>query len=210
MVDENRVRRDRDLANALDILKSFGASPSYDTPNGVSGDGILSKAKQMSSCEITLPLSADRAVAVSSIAAKNGDLYIPAYLTTKEEFQNYLSSLDIANNTYEVAETLASKVNLILTRDEMLEEQGADYRFADVLASWLSSHQKSATGLFVNKNKVSYGAIKNFCSVAKVYNSLGKTIPDADKAIVSILSHVRSGTEEIDEIYDICYHYKNM
>lgn len=203
MVDENRLRRERDLANALDILKSFGASPIYDTPNGVRGDGILSNVNQMSSCEITLPLSAGRAIAVSSIAVESGNLYIPAYLTTKEEFQNYLSSLDIVNNTYEVAETLASKVNLILTRDEMLEEQGEDYRFADVLVSWLSSYQKSATGLFVNKNKVSYGTIKNFCSVAKVYNGLGKTIPYADKAIVSILSHVRSGIEEIDEIHDI-------
>ena len=55
-----------------------------------------------------------------------------------------------------------------MTRDEMLEEQGEDYRFADVLVSWLSSYQKSATGLFVNKNKVSCNSENIFAPIASL------------------------------------------
>ena len=34
-------RRGRDLSSAINILKRFGASPTYDTPSGVKGDGIV-------------------------------------------------------------------------------------------------------------------------------------------------------------------------
>ena len=41
MVDNRVSRRSRDLTKGLDLLKSLGAKPTYNTPNGVEGDGIL-------------------------------------------------------------------------------------------------------------------------------------------------------------------------
>lgn len=197
LTDKNLARRQRDLLNAISIIDSFGALPTYDTPNGVKGDGIIAVSS------LTTPISHSKVLAVSKlIAQEEDDIYIPPHLATKADFTNYLNSLKMGSNTRTVAEELASYTSLILIRDEMLEEMGESYRLSDILLNWLGSKQNYKTGLWDSGNSITYDKVSNLYSVVKIYNDLGKCIPNAS-TVLNTLSEFVNFTQELDDISNI-------
>ncbi len=116
----------KDVINALSILESFGASPTYDTPNGIKGDGLRSNGTSVACSAFTAPIGrSDKISAVSAVVEANGDdIYIMPYLKDRAAFEEYLSMLDISGDPYAVGSTLESKVYQIFARDEMLAEEG--------------------------------------------------------------------------------------
>ena len=203
LVDANPERRSRDLLNAISVLDNFGAKPTYDTPNGIKGDGIQSIGNVVSTVHLTSPLVESKPSIVSVSSISNDDLYIPAYLTSKENFEEYISSLNLKNDISSAAEELLSKTSIILKRDLMLEEQGAQYRFADICSNALLKYQKNS-GLWVSKNDITFKAINEFSSIVKIFSGLGKVLPSYDEAFESIADYMQSHTEEdISEITSI-------
>jgi hypothetical protein len=142
-IDRNQEKRSRDVINAIYILESFGASPTYDTETGVEGDGILSDGTPVPASRLTEPLGNSGVIAVSAISGGD-EIYIPPHLKSKEALESYLSTVGIYSDTYEAGEMIMSQVPLILKVDEMNAEAGVNICFADILSDWLSKKQNSS------------------------------------------------------------------
>lgn len=197
-IDKNLTRRTRDLLDALNILDSFGASPVYDTPNGVKGEGVVTPAQSL-----TTPLSESRVASVSRVAAVSGsEIYIPNYLKSEDAFTSYLSGLNIRENTTTVCETLYSEISLYKSIDERLEEEGASYRLCDILESYLTRNQ-SASGLWTSAKKITYSEVAKLGGVVRLYNAIGVLIPRYSTVLGTVLAESLSFEEEVEQITDI-------
>ncbi len=199
LTDKNTTRRERDLLAALNILENFGASPTYDTPNGVKGEGTAAPVS-----ELTLPLRESNVAAVSSLVASESDeIYIPTHLRSKDAFVSYLSSLDIYTSTESVCKTLNSELSLYLAIDELLEESGENYRLSDLLANYLTQNQVYKTGLWSSLNYLTtIEAISALTEIVKLYDGLGKCVPNYSTIFQTICTYL-SFDEEPEDISDI-------
>ncbi len=195
LIDENQERRTRDLLNALNILDYFGASPIYDTPNGVKGEGAVAAA-----AKLALPLK-ERGVAPASVilSAANDEIYIPPHLRTKEAFENYLSGLQIKDNAAEAFEKLSSELALYIIIDEMLEERKENYRLCDILKNFLKNNQNSSTGLWSKSADVTYEDAKTLINAIKLYDGLKTSIP-LYNAILQTMVRILEFNFEVDDI----------
>ncbi len=198
-IDKNHDKRSRDVMNAISILESFGASPTYDTPTGVKGDGILSDETAVPASRLTTPLSRSRVAAVSAISGDD-EIYIPPHLKSKEALETYLSTVGIYDDTYEAGEAIMSQVPLIVKVDEMNAEAGESLCLADVLTTWLAGYQNSSTGMWASRSIVDYDTIKGFYSIVRVYTALGRTVKNTVSAVDSIYSCLTSEQKEHEDI----------
>ena len=199
-IDKNLQRRSRDLDNALYILSYFGAAPKYDTPNGVKGEGAYPV-----STALTFPLSTSTAVAVSAVSAgeNEDEIYIPAHLLTKENFEGYLSSLNLSSSPYSAAEQLDLLGYQIAARDVQLEEQGADFKLSTILTAYLEQYQNSAGlwgGSGVDKNE----KMKAVYKIASLYTKIEKIIPKSNVIVETIAAGImeEGSSAEIGSIAD--------
>ncbi len=198
LVDKNIEKRSRDVLNALSILEFFGASPIYDTPNGVKGDGGVSAVSAL-----TLPMRRISVKAVSVILSDASDeIYIPPHMRNEDSFRDYLAGLDIGSNAKEVCETLYSELPLYKAVDELLSERGEKYRLCDLLVSHLERAQNSYTGLWSRSNTPTYDDIGVLYSVIKLYDGLGRSMPRYGILINTIYKSVKFNTE-VEKITDI-------
>ena len=198
LADKNSEKKTRDVVNALTVLGFFGANPTYDTPNGVKGDGGVSAVSN-----ITVPLKLTGVSAVSRlVSAESDEIFIPNHLKTKESFESYLSGLNIKTDTATVSEALYSEVPLYLAIDEILAEDGASYRLTDILRKYLSARQSEYTGLWSSSSTDLNTAIANLASVVKIYNAMGITIPSYSTVLDTIVSAIES-LNEPQEIADV-------
>ena len=190
--DDNAARLGRDLNNAEMLLQLFDANPTYDSPNGMKGDGILadgSRVMTTSSVRLTSPLShginASAVIAVSDI-----DAGVPDRLKTEKNFRDYLASLDddMVSSSYLIGNLLESQSYQFVNRDRVLQSRGETWSVCSILEEWLNSYQNPNTGLFNTSNVVDYGGINGLLKVSSCYNRIGKCIPYAEKAIESALS----------------------
>ena len=140
LTDSKPHRRGRDLEWACKMLDWYGESPTYDTPNGVRGNGLLSDGT---------PVEGFSHRESEAVAPKE-ELVAP-HLKNKEAFVEYLGTLDLNGNSYFVSNTIESQTGQILQRDKVLSEMGADYSLADILVDWFAEHQDKSTGLFTYK-----------------------------------------------------------
>ncbi len=200
LVDSSADRRSRDLLNALNILEYFGAAPVYDTPNGVKGDGVTAAASNLST-----PLSMNKAVsAVKAVSSSADDIYIPSYLKSKDDFETYLSGLNIKSDPLAACETLSSEISLYIAIDEILEEQGASYRLCSLLYSYLTRLQNTSTGLWSYGGETIYEELSKLAAVVNIYNGIEKSIPKYE-VVLNTLYNALQFEEEVDEITDISY-----
>ncbi len=199
-LDSSPERKNIDVTNALNILELFGASPTYDTPNRVKGDGIVPVSA------LTLPLresSLSAVSAVSEVVSSAGDeLYIPSYLKSKEAFNNYLSGLNIKSDVAGACKTLNSELPLYIAVDEILEEEGAGYSLCDILETYLYVNQNSTTGLWSSSSSVTYETVGELVSIINIYNALEAPVPNYGTVIESICGMMMFETEP-DDISDI-------
>ena len=177
MIDLKTSRRGRDLTWADRLLKRFKTQPTYDTPSGIKGNGIL----------------ADGTVAKDYTERKEeskneSQVAIPEHLASKEAFLNYLEKVDIHGDGYYVGNLFESQCDQIRARDEVIASEGADYRFADILTDFFTAHQNPKTGLWTPYDKVDYLGINGLLKILSTYHRLGKEFPRAVEAFRSCMS----------------------
>ncbi len=196
-IDKNRERSNIDVLAALNILESFNATPTYNTPNGVEGDGIVTPVSRL-----VQPLRNSRLATVSAITrSADDDIYIPARLTSSTAFNDYLGTLSIISKTANACETILADIPLYKAVDEILEQNGEDYRICEILMRFLERNQNS-DGLWASRGNSSYEEIAEINSVVRIYNALGKTVPNYSVILSTLLDSI-SFEEKIDSITDI-------
>ena len=188
MTDRHKPRLGRDLTLAMRIFEWCGISPTYDTPTGVKGDGLLNDGTPA-------PVQPNPPVADSSDGAK---VFNPA-LRDKESFLEYLSGfkidLDDPNTSYYVGSDFECFASQIAARDKELEVAGADYRFADILADWFAKYQDPETGIFAKPEHIGLRAINGVLKIASTYSRIGKPFPNAVAAFRSARNVITSDEE---------------
>ncbi len=197
LIDKNLERRNIDVLNALNILNSFGAVPTYDTLGGVKGDGGVAPVSKL-----TLPLRNSKVMAVSQISgSEENEIYIPPHLRSKTAFENYLSELDINSNVIDACKTLNSEISLYIAIDEILVENNESYRLCEILEKYLARTQRH-TGFWSYANDIKYGEIEELSGIIKIYNALGVSIPNYNKVIKAVEVVIQS-EEQPETINDI-------
>ena len=189
--DQIPNRRGRDLQWAERLLAYFGAKPTYDTPGGVKGDGILPDGESVlpAASMLTGRLSTSLAVAVSKIIpADYDDSNVTAHLRSEKAFRDYLAGLDINGNSYTVGNLLESQATQIVARDKVLASRGETYRLSDILHKWLNDHQNSKTGLWTLDGSVNYSSVNGLLKIGSTYNKIGKEIPNIIPALGSAIA----------------------
>jgi len=203
--DQIPNRRGRDLQWAERILAYFGANPTYDTPNGVEGDGVLASGASVLPLKtrVTGSLSVPITVAVSRVVlTANDDAGVTPHLRTDVAFKEYLSSLNINGDSYTVGNLLESQATQIVARDKVLASRGEKYRLADILHKWLNDHQNAKTGLWTLDGSKDYSAVNGLLKIGSTYNKLGKAIPNTDKALDAAIL-CASSSEKPNHICDV-------
>ena len=186
--DAHKPRRGRDLTMVMRIFEWCGISPTYDTPTGVKGDGLLADGTPAKlSSQAAVPESPD-----------GGKAFDPV-LKDKESFLEYLSTfeidLDNPNTSYEVGSAFECQATQIAARDKELEAAGADYRLADLLAEWFEKYQDPETGIFCKPEHLGLRAINGVLKIASTYSRMGKTLPNAVAAFRSARNVITSDEE---------------
>ena len=209
LTDSKLSRRARDLTSALNILERFDALPTYDTPTGVEGDGLLADGTPVApASHLSSPYRISKPQAVSSVIyANDTDANVPSHLKNKEAFEVYLSTLDIKNNYYSVGNTLESQAPQIVQRDKVLAERGESYRLADICSDWLTKNQNPVTGLWNSAGLTGYLEINGLLKIGSTYSKLGKAIPNALKGAEAAVKCMTSDTEPeyIVDIFNTWY-----
>ena len=204
-VDKHLSRRARDLTKSVSTLALFGYKPTYDTPLGDKGDGILPDGSSLSYPEqasaLTMRLSASRVAAVSSVVPVAPTT--ASHLVDKVSFMGYLDELSQLNKEgeksfYEIGNEIGSQAKEIQNRDK---ELSADYSLCDILINWFNDHQNKSTGLW--DNGVNYDATNALLKIIPTYNTFGKVFPNADLAVESCITMLTSK----DEVKTVCYVY---
>ncbi len=198
-VDESTERRTRDLLDALNILETFGASPIYDTPNGIKGDGAATPVSAL-----TLPISTSAVLAVSAVSDSDNEIYIPPQMRSEEAFEKYLNSMSIKGKTASAAETIYSELSFYRSVDEILSEKGEKFSLIKILEKYLEDNQNKKTGLWSSSNDITYREIEELIDVVRLYNALGNTVPNYQAVFSSILTALNFN-EAVDEITDISH-----
>lgn len=212
-------RRGRDLSWCTSLLKYSNSAPTYDTPNGVIGDGLLangtaiekklSRSQQCTQNESTEKTASQKSTdAGDEKDAKAGagakSTVFPDYLMTAEHFKSYLAGLDINKSSYSVGNELNATVGQIKARDEALKAEGATWSVCDILLKWLLEHINPSTGYWAST--ANFSGINGFFKIIMVYNILGYPYPKEhiEAATRTVLTGL-SGDEESP--YNICAIY---
>ena len=204
LTDEQSLRRERDLLNALEILDSFGALPKYDTPNGRLGEMDV-----VSVSALTYPLNRSMTLSVSKMVSSivSNDIFVPGYLRSKADFEAYLSGLDILGNTSKVCDTLISQMEQIVAVDKQLGESGADYSLSEICAQWLNENQNKANALWQKRGvEITSESVRNAQKIVKIYNRLNINIPRPSLLIKTIVDYTKTidgNFEDISEMSDV-------
>ncbi|MBR3805711.1 MAG: hypothetical protein IKJ13_02585 [Clostridia bacterium] len=187
--DQSLARRGRDLKWAENLLSRFGAHPTYNTPNGVKGDGILADGTPVApASRITEAFGKSSLVTAISrvIAANDIDAGVAEHLKNDKNFIDYLNGLGIdqEDQSYPVGNTLEAQASQIVARDKVLKERGVDYSLVDILYDFLCEKQNKVTGMWERDGSTDYAANNGLMKIGSTILSVGKPIPNADKALM--------------------------
>ncbi len=199
MVDSELSRRGRDLSNAVSLLQQLGARPTYNTPLGVKGDGLLYDGTPVSA--ITLPISASVASAVSFV--KPSASAVPSHLKNEASFRAYLSGLNIKGNSYWVGNQLAAQALQIKARDAVLQGEGADYSLVEILHTWMDENCDPKTGNW--SGKANYAGLNGLMKISSVYQTLGLPLPYPEASVESAIATI--DTTEYNST--VCFAYNS-
>ncbi len=199
MVDKELSRRGRDLTNAVSVLEQLGAKPTYETPSGAKGDGLLWDGTPVPVSALTLPIDIPRAAAVSFVTATASA--VPSHLKDKASFEAYLAGLNIKGNSYWVGNQLASQAAQIKARDEVLLKEGADYSLTAILHEWLNKNCDAKTGNW--SGSADYAGLNGLMKISSVYSTLKIPLPYPEASVKSAIAAI--DTEEINQT--VCYTY---
>lgn len=203
LTDSRLSRRGRDLSWATNILREFGVSPIYDTPNGVKGAGVEPMAG------VTAPLSASKVSSVSKVVSASSD-YIPEHLINKTNFERYLSSLKLTTDSYTVGNELSSQITQIVQRDKALVGEG--YSLVDILINWLNRNQnpKNGTWDYLEEGDGNYSVFRGMDGLFKIlciYNEVGAELNYAKEALETTKHCITTETDAniVCDVYNTWY-----
>lgn len=203
LTDANLARRGRDLTNATRILEIYSVKPTYDTPNGVKGDGIVVD-EPVSPVALTGRMNRSSVYAVSKVVPVS--MPVPSHLVDDISFTNYLKSLESTevgiNISYYTANLLESQANQIFERDKVLQAKGVDYSLCDILEKWMNDRQNQTTGTWRKDNAINYDAVNAILKTSSIYSRINKMIPNVTKVAAAAAMCITSD-EEIRHVCDI-------
>ena len=188
--DKVITRRSRDLNWCTSLLSDFGAKPTYRTPNGYEGDGLLADGSKAPEKEAALELSGGEKKPM--VYAEN--------LRDEAAFRAYLGTKDIANRSYHACSEIITQAGQIVERDRQLEELREDYRLMDILIAWLNENQHRESGHWHPVSN--YYAVNGLYKAARIYNAAKLPMPNAKAAVHSAIAAITSD-EPMGAVVDI-------
>ncbi|MBO5206949.1 MAG: hypothetical protein J6C09_05130 [Clostridia bacterium] len=177
------VRRSRDTQRATAVLCELGSLPTYDTPFGVRGDGILASGEGVrihsgvTTCE--------------PCRAGNARVALP-FLESPEAFREYLSTLTLIDNSYSTGSHFNSQFYELASRDKEIREAGKNYSFVEELISWLTENQLD-NGLW--NRRADYAAVNGLMKISGIYRNAGRVMPKSEEALISAVDAILSDEE---------------
>lgn len=194
-VDKMVSRRGRDLQWAVRLLERYGSSPTYDTPLGTKGDGLLADGTPV---DMTDAYHYIPATEEEKEKEKN---HVAPHLVDKESFEKYLSEIKIVddkhNNSYTIGNRFESQGLQILARDMALRESGADYSLCDILKNWFDGYFNYKTGTWTDCTEVSYVDVNGILKIAAAYNRTRRPLPDAAASMRAAISVILSDKDPV-------------
>ena len=171
-VDRLVARRGRDLAFGMTLLRRLAARPTYATPLGDEGDGILPSGERVT-------------VKATARKAESAGREIAEHLIDLESFKKYLAALPIDTSPYSVGNLMESQIGQIVARDTELSAEGAGYSLCDTLKEFFDSHQNPVTGLWTHCDTVTHEGTNGLLKIGSTYDRMGKPIPNPIRALRS-------------------------
>ena len=181
--EEKVERRSRDSARAVAVLTAFGAKPTYDTNNGVIGDGIRADGTKVEKPRAEAAVQGEPSSETKSSAA-----FAP-FMQTKEAFLEHLASKDLKNHSYVVGSHFITQTSEMLYRDKVLRESGADYTLFGLLTDWLTENQLE-NGIW--DEKIGYSGVSGIMKICRLYSNARVMLPRAELTVRAAISVVTS------------------
>ena len=196
--DAQLSRRARDLNWCTSMLETFGLKPTYNTPNGIAGDGILADGTPVGSAPaagLTGPLGTSKVTAASKVIAVADNT--PAHLKDEASFRAYLATLDIHNKSYPVGNTLTAQSSQIKQTPGLME----------ILIEWLNENQNPATGHWDWKVEgdpgySDYYGVNGLLKISGIYNTAKVAMPHSAEAVQSAIDAI-TADETIGAVVDL-------
>ena len=193
----NTQRMGRDLNSSEGLLERFGAKPTYKTPNGMEGDGILYDGTPIDGTtptsygELTGRLSDKSTVSAVSKVVPVDTISGFEMLESVDAFVTYLDELAAKNelptsdSRYRSFYQIANEVTTISSQLLAKDEANGNRVLAEILYNWLNENQDQETGLF--DEGLTFANTNAYYKAINVYNALGYPVPLADKVVESTI-----------------------
>jgi len=208
-------RRARDLNYGTSVLRDLGSAPTYDTPAGVKGDGILYDGTQVE-------LKAVESTGEKTVEAPKNKKVHP-HLESHEAFEAYLGTLNLPGNSYFVGNELASLAREIVERDKSVGTTENPRPYATMLDKWMRSYQNPETGVWHDNVKHPVASVyypnNGVLKIAAMYNTLELPFPNPLAAAKSAFAVITSDQPigHVCDLYNtwftvdfICYNLKKF
>ena len=199
--DTKLARKGRDLNYGLGVMSACGFNPTYDTPLGGKGDGLLPDGTP-----VELPVSDTAANAETKAAPeKKPTLKFSPHLESAETFRAYLDGLynDLCTRPYWTGNQFSNQIGQIKARDKMLREAGESESLCKMLIDWFNARQNPDTGNWYYptdddaKNaprRFSYEGNNSLLKIIDVYNQIGAELSYPIEAARSAMKAITAET----------------
>ena len=192
--DRHISRRARDLSWCTGILSALGATPTYDTPNGVKGSGLCYDGTPVETTAQVGEVSEDKAV-------DNNAVHAP-HLENGDTFRAYLQGMLDENRRlrfYSMGNQLTAEMPQIKKRSAELVREGKE-SLVDIVIDWLNRHQNKENGLW--EQDANYLGVNGLLKISGVYAQAGLEIPNAEAAALSAINAI-SSDEPMGAVVDL-------
>ena len=204
--DRYASRLGRDLGWCTGVMKRLGASPTYDTPNNMKGNGIDAWGN---------PVKIEKSRAAADKAEASAEEKTPPYadyLENDKTFIEYLNEkVKMVESPYSAGNLLNATCGQIGARDNVLQEQGAGYSLRKILVDWLNERINPETGLWGYPSEerpkgTEFLYTNGLFKVLPLYNGWGYPYPYPERAVESVLEGIlgdEPSTANICEVYNL-------
>ena len=199
--DTKLARKGRDLNYGLGTMSKCGFQPTYDTPLGQKGDGLLPDGTP-----VDKPVAvAESATEVKEAPKKESTLKFSPHLETVEAFRAYLDGLypDLCTRPYWTGNQFSNQIGQIKARDKMLREAGETVSICDMLIDWFNGRQNPETGNWYHPEegdaenaprRFSYEGNNSLLKIIDVYNQFGAELHYPVEAARSAMKAITAET----------------
>lgn len=196
--DRMLSRRGRDLMWSVDIIRSLGREPTYDTPSGVKGSGLDFYGNPVKASVNKSEINNEGEKKPASTAAYSPDF------ENKETLLCYLEKLkaDYAGkglSYWAIGNTLSAQCSQIRKRDRDLKAMGLEANLSETLINWLNENQNPENGLW--EPVADYMGVNGLLKISGVYSGCGAELPHADIAAEAAIAAIVADEEVESGVY---------